>query len=496
MRYRKDIQLVDEDSISVSEAVAALFCGVDYIPQDLVIYNKDTGLMTYCIDAHRRPSGSIERYRTYGVWDMLIKGAQVRLSLPVPLLDNGQHKDIPLAVGLEAISEHTNRPPFVLDEKSGARLVEYTREYIYNYESKSRWSDYMRPVAAINSLRKMLGMTLLTQDITNDMLSKIPDIIDSMKYHCDFITGNISDVYASESDSQFGSCMAGEDQSRFELYDYLQRIGKLGMITITNGRGEHSGRALVWYGTNPDDLYLDRVYAHTRNSVKLRAVLDVVKEFCAANNINKCVHDSCIGEIGLEFRNIRISLGGAGHYNFSEYPYVDSMRYWYSDGCLRNRKSSSIDGCYLVGSLDQTDGSGDFEDDENMVTLHHGGRSHIDDAIYVDRHGEWYCNDDVVCTHNGDYELREDCGLLDESNYGRRAWAHDDDITEAHNGENILSDDAVEIGNENSGEYAHTDDAVEMPDGIYLLYTDPRVKRDEQGNYVYADTEAGTEVEA
>jgi hypothetical protein len=35
-----------------------------------------------------------------------------------------------------------------------------------------------------------------------------------------------------------------------------------------------------------------------------------------------------------------------------------------------------------------------------------------------------------------------------------------------------------------------------MPDGIYLLYTDPRVKRDEQGNYVYADTEADTEVEA
>jgi hypothetical protein len=86
--------------------------------------------------------------------------------------------------------------------------------------------------------------------------------------------------------------------------------------------------------------------------------------------------------------------------------------------------------------------------------------------------------------------------LLDESNYGRRAWAHDDDIAEAHNGENILSDDAVEIGNESSGEYAHTDDAVEMPDGIYLLYTDPRVKRDEQGNYVYADTEADTEVEA
>jgi hypothetical protein len=96
MKYRKDIRLVDEDAISISEAVAEVFCGVDDIPQDLVIYDKDTGLMTYCIDAHRRPSGSVERYRTYGVWDMLIKGAQVRLYLPVPLLDDGRHKDIAL----------------------------------------------------------------------------------------------------------------------------------------------------------------------------------------------------------------------------------------------------------------------------------------------------------------------------------------------------------------------------------------------------------------
>jgi hypothetical protein len=150
--------------------------------------------------------------------------------------------------------------------------------------------------------------------------------------------------------------------------------------------------------------------------------------------------------------------------------------------------------------MNQTDGSAEFDDDDNYVTLSCGSRCHVDDASHVERHGEYYHTQDVVCVVNGEYELQEECSQLDEKHYpiryGRYQWGHDDDIVTAHNGECILTSDAVEINGDGSGEFAHADDAVKMPDGIYLPYLDHRVKQDEHGEYVYADTETNTEVNA
>jgi hypothetical protein len=491
MKYRKDIELADEDSVSISEKVAALFCGNSYIPTDCLIFNRETGLMSYCLDMHRWSDQSVERYRTYGVWNLLIRDAQVRLTLPVPLDENGRHNGV-AHDELESINAYTNnRPPFPLDEKSGVRLVNATYEHIYCHESMSRWSDFMRPVAAINNLRKMLGMPTLTQDITNVMLSKIPDILDSLKYTCEMWDGRISDVYSNEHDDQFGSCMAGESSDRFQLYDHLQYKRKLQILVIRNGKGEHCGRALVWYGTNPDDKYLDRIYTRRRNGVKIRDALAAVQEFCDNNDIRKCVHEECIGDVGLEFKRVSISVDADPH-EFDEFPYVDSMRYWFGDGRLRN--SSSAANTYLLGKMDNTDGSADFEDNDNYVTLSDGSRCHEDDAAYVERYDEYYRHHDVVCTIHDDYELQDDCSELDNdfysNRYGRPPYAHDDLITITHNGECILTDDAVEINGAGSREYAHSDAVVQMPDGIFLLLVDDRVMQDEHGNYVYANTEA------
>jgi hypothetical protein len=498
MKYRKDIQLADEDAVSISEKVADLFCKDSGIPSECLIYNKETGLMSYCLDVHRWGEYSIEKYRCYGIWDLLIRDAQVRLTLPCPLEADGRHKQTSSYGDLSStLGEFTDKLPFPIDEKSGVRLLNYTYDHTYSHDRMSRWSDFMRPVTAINSMRKMLGMPTLTQDITNVMLSKIPDIILSMKYYCELWNGSISEVYSSENDDQFGSCMAGESSERFELYDYLQCGGKLQILVIRNGNGEHCGRALVWYGTNPDDKYLDRIYTRRRNGVKLRDALAAVKEFCEDNGIHKCVHDECVSDVGLEFRRVSISVGCEPH-SFEEFPYVDSMRHWFSDGRIRNSESTA--NAYRIGQMNQTDGSAEFDDDDNYVTLSCGSRCHVDDAIYVERYGEYYHTQDVVCVVNGEYELQEDCSQLDENHYptryGRSQRAHDDDVVTAHNGECILTNDAVEINGVGTCEYAHTDAVVEMPDGIFLLIEDDRVMQDEHGNYVYANTEATQQANA
>jgi hypothetical protein len=334
-------------------------------------------------------------------------------------------------------------------------------------------------------------MPTLTQDITNVMLSKIPDILDSVKYTCEMWDGRISEVYSNEREDQFGSCMAGESSSYFELYDHLQNKRKLQILVIRNGNGEHCGRALVWYGTNPDDKYLDRIYTRRRNGVKLRDALSAVKEFCDNHDIRKCVNDECANDVGLEFKRVSISVDADPH-EFDEFPYVDSMRYWFSDGRLRN--SSSAANAYLITTMNQTDGTAEFEDNDDYVTLADGSRCHEEDAMYVERYGEYYRSHDVICTIHDDNELMDDCSELDNdfysNRYGRPPYAHDDLITTAHNGECILTQDAVEINGVGTCEYAHSDAVVEMPDGIFLLIEDDRVMQDEYGNYVYANTEA------
>jgi hypothetical protein len=466
MKYRKNIELVDSDAISISERVTELF-GADHRRlRDGLIYDYKTGMMSYCLDMYTM-NEYVYNYLTYVRWEFTLKGVDMSALMPVPMKDNGELIDLDYQ-SIESIKKCCPRFPISTEDKSMV-LTNAVTEFIYSTNEKSRWSDWMRPVAAVNAQRKMLGLPILHQDVTNDILAQIPDIVASCSYSVRLVTEPISSIYEDEPDGSFNSCMASCDAEFFELYDYLQRKNKLGMIEILNGDGDHAGRALIWYGSNPDDVYLDRIYTYTRNSVKISGALKAVKEYCEANGIEKCVHNTCENDIGLRFVRFSIDVDSVPS-NFNSFPYVDSMRYWFSDERLRNYKESSAG--HLLATMDDTDGTCEYINMDDMVLLADGELCHVDDATYVERHNEYYHNDNVChCIHGETDELIYECERLDDNHYDAYSRAHRDHVTRCIDGMYCLTDDVEAVGRVDAG-YAHRDELFQMPDGIWLYNED------------------------
>lgn len=485
MKYKKDIMLASEDA-SISEAVVRIFEPIYRNVRESLQYDRQSGLMAHCLDISRDPfNESVRNYRAYAVWDLLVDDtATMRVQLPFPLDDCGVVNSATpygLAKHREAIIEEMRqfiREPRFFTDKAKVRLIDFDRTHTYSNDAYAKWTDYMKPVSCIMSLCDMLKIPKPDTKTTNEMLAQIPDILKGFDYTCSWVDGDISQIYNYESCNQFNSCMAGKCADRFALYDDLQQHGKLRMIEILRGDDEHCGRALVWCGSNPDDMYLDRIYAYIQNGHKAPAALAAVKEFCAEHGIHKCVHDSVVGDIGLEFRNLAMSVPFDLR-RYDEYPYVDSMRYAYTNDVLRNRCRSDA-GDYLSFTMDQTDGSITDEDSEDYVTLSCGSRVPEEEATYIERHGEYFHNSDCVYTHDDEHELREDCTELSTDYYGHGVWAHDENCTYFHDlGESYHNDDIVEIGDGSSrngeGGYWPTHLTIETPDGLHWLPTDEGV---------------------
>ena len=484
MKYKKDITLSSQDA-SISEQVVRVFEPIYNCMWEILQYDPNSGLMSHAIDINRDHNDErIRAYRPYGVWDLIVDdsmGMQVRL--PYPLNDLGRCEALTIGDAkhkealIHEMNSFTSTPP-LFAEKARVRVVEVSRDVVYTNEPKARWSDYMKPVSCIMSVCELLKIPKPDTKTTNEMLSQIPDIIKGFRYTCRWVECDISDVYNNEHRNMFNSCMASKNPDYFSLYDDLQALDKLRMIEIVRGDDEHCGRALVWCGSNPDDLYLDRIYAFCENGHKVRAALDAVKEFCDQHNIHKCVHDSVVNDIGLEFRNLAMSVP-FNLRRYDQYPYADSMRYAYSNDMLRNRSRSDA-GDYLLFTMDQTDGSVSDEDNEDYVTTSCGDRVHEEDATYIERHGEYFHNCDCVYTHDQEHELRDDCTELCVDHYGHDVWAHDSNCTYFHDlGESYHNDDIVEIGDGSSrngeGGYWPTHLTITTPDGLHWLPTDESV---------------------
>lgn len=95
-----------------------------------------------------------------------------------------------------------------------------------------------------------------------------------------------------------------------------------------------------------------------------------------------------------------------------------------------------------IDSDDVVEVDGEYYDttclsDNNIVRLADGDCTHVDNAIYVGRRGEWYLIDDCTyCEHSGEHEVSDDCVRLHDGEF-----AHEDDAWLCeHSGEYYLND--------------------------------------------------------
>ena len=455
-----------------------------------VVCSGDSVLLSLADEAARDHYGQLSYSRDWLFAELLVEGVRFDVKHPLPqdalgvsnyTLVSGTNTPDGLRAFFREVRGGKGHPLF---STNGLRV---RRSYTAGVSSTDRiatWCAHGRPVATLNKWLKRFAVPPLDTTQGNALLAQIDDVLQEQRAQCAWAEGGIGRFYSTHASVPYSSCMAGADEDWFELYDHMQSRGQLKLLELTRD-GQHIGRALVWFGSNPDDLYLDRVYAPPYRDSFEPDVVQAINEFCAAEGIQKTVYAQTAERIGLQYvGGFTIEVGARPH-DFSYYPYVDSLRYFGHDGRLRMQNSHS---CIV---LDQTNGG---PNDEDYVTLENGDRVpeddarysnlfgglyHRDDCTWSDLHDDWIPDDQLVRLHCGAYTY---CGndelvqLLDNN------YALLDDCVQLHDGEYALLDDCVQL---HDGEYALIEDAQELHDGEYALHADAQKLHD--GEYALKD---------
>lgn len=467
MKYFKELTTPDTQT-AISQQVRNMIYRTLYEERGIAmdssyfVYNSKTKMLSVWADMLcKLRYGSPELMsRRYGQIQFLMNRVThwVRLPLPMSADDSYLYEN---TRDIETLSHWTKaqkiRLPYdFTDPKLGVQIVNRTLQRSSYSDDYSIWTDPGRPVAVINAMLKSFRLEPLSTDSSNALLAKIGNIHESAVYKCIWDPRSISQVYNEEPQSLNGSCMSGKPVGYFELYDHLQKLGRLKSISLRNGLNEHVGRALVWVGENPESLYLDRFYAPTPNGDHDPDCIQALKDFCQAEGITKTVWErNANNKLELEHVSTLAIPVDVGPEDFDHFPYVDSMKNWYSDDKIRNYHTTAR-GLSCRGEMQNTDGTSDFggseedEDSDDYVELHDGSMNLREDSIFIESIGDWYSENDVV--------------QLTLFFYGDPRWWPLDDSVEDFEGDWIKSDDAIEM---HDGRFVHMSHARELYDGQY-----------------------------
>jgi hypothetical protein len=414
---------------------------------------------------------------------------------------------------------YPNKPlPFPEDGKGCSNIrTSYRRIGGHNDFGLEDWTPYGRVVATLNAwLKSMHFPETITPHIGNELLAKLAAELRNSTPAVSWYEGPISRCYEQNGNAPYPSCMKGRDADWFAMYDHMQDNGQVKLLEVRE-RGDHIGRALVWFGSNPDDAYIDRIYAPTSetSSDPRVDVIEAIAAFCKAEGIRKTVYPQTSRLIPDLQRVLKLRIDiGRGYDDFEHFPYCDSMTYLSRCGWL----STFGYGNDTVG-LQSTEGV--HEGNEGIV-LANGERVDENDAVWVSRYDEHHHRDD--CTYS-DY-LGE--WVLDESSVhtacGAFVWDDCDDLVELRNGDYCLIENTVSMHDETyvyDNDYRvdlvqlHDDtwadrnnddvvqlyddmwalrgDAVELHDGTFALDDDDDVVEVDGAHYLSADAPSDDE---
>ena len=289
--------------------------------RNILRFNEELQLST-CLEASVDTNyNEILSSRQWTTVEMQVRGITTTVMYPMLAGDDGKMISCPLGLDTRVDSatsrsqlttdevilhyrRHCGHKPFPINmegEKHG--VMPKTRIQLRQTSDfpHAQWTSPARPVSAINAMLKRLGYSALPTDKSNLMLSLIETTVKGLVATSNWTDESISTIYSSlDGYPHYDSCMSRKPAEWFEIYDVMQSADKLGLINITRG-GEHIGRALVWFGSNPTAKYIDRIYAPGSRGDADADVVKSLKAFCAAEGITKSVWESSARILGLEF---------------------------------------------------------------------------------------------------------------------------------------------------------------------------------------------------
>jgi hypothetical protein len=471
-----------------------------------------------------REGGYLKASRRWLEVSVILKGVHAIISYPLRIDDKGYsdfEESYPDNIEELVKSLHHHRPrkplPFpVDDEKSPVVFRRVRRVERASEEEDAEWTAPARPAAAINTMLKRMGYAPLDTPESNGLLAQLDELLLQFVASVRWLDGRPSWVYHNDSCSAYSSCMSGEPEEWFELYDSFYNDGRLRVLGIFRG-GERIGRALVWTGENPADLYLDRVYAPGNRSTFDSDVVKAVKAFCQAEGIAKTCFNQTAEWFDLTMVNklkLRVPHERGPDY-FDRVPYVDSMYRFGNNGWLYNY-APNITGGYRImqstnGRFDDSDedegadnddrtyvdngpGSGDYHDsddccwvmrlDETWLRYYCTYSDHLDEYIPDTMSVETYENhliwkDDAVELFDDEWADGNDPYLVCLSDGQWAVRCHHEVIT-MHDGTIVVDDGDLDWTTTVNGENALREDCVEVGGVWYLQGSEPEEVEDEE----------------
>ena len=287
----------------------------------------------------------------------------------------------------------------------------------------------------------------------------------------------------------WNSCMRYEScQGYFGIYTL--NPNQVQMLVALDSERKVLGRALLWNFTD-NTKGMDTIYAHEslQESFISWAIendyLYKASQSChhhAFDKHDRENHIDCYKQVKLDVKS------------FKKFPYMDSMYYYSYNGTLSN-DSGEYDitlRCTGGGYEEDRDGqvldiNGEYIDDddarwicytrpngrhiegyvwyENVIYAQDGNYYLDDDCVSVN--GDYYLenDEDICCTYEDEWQLRDDCVLLDAGEH-EGEWANYDDAVALGNGEYALSEECEKCYVD--GDYYLKEDMQEMDNGDWV----------------------------
>jgi hypothetical protein len=323
--------------------------------------------------------------------------------------------------------------------------IKRVQESIATDNELSPWSTTIRIRSNVGRVVRKLHLCAYGKELPADEIAKLVRVWDKHTgntdmYQFEMLKGEeirdayYHDNYVSERGNLGSSCMRYVScQGYFDVY--VRNPDKI-KLAVLKEEGKVAARCLVW-----DGKYYDRIYAIDNLTE------DTLREKCKKQGLVNCY----AGEAG----DIEITIK---HFDFEHWPYLDSFCYLVNDesGTLCNFEPS---GSYYY--LQSTDGEAYFS---NVKCSNCGRRIRNSDDAYMIG-DEPYCGDCVrYDTVSGEYILEDEAVFIERTGQ----YTSEDNVTQIYTGEYELTDNVVEL---HDGEYAFKNDSdlVELHDGEYAI---------------------------
>ena len=323
----------------------------------------------------------------------------------------------------KAISPSSGKTYLYLKFERGECVTnEQNVTYDENTEIWSKNRQSVRTGRGIKALLNAAGYSFKDSEI-EDFVNKYKSAFDRMNdVFRDFklVSGNdISHWYdyrnylhLTDRGTLGNSCMATVPSSFFQIYTKNPNVCSLLILRSADNPDKIKGRALVWKLSEPDIIFVDRVYTHDDSDIQLFRDYAKHKKWSIKKRNDSSSEATVISPDGTDVNYDKLSVE-IENIEYTKFPYVDTLKYFYDNQFQTTSKSklSTDSGARSSMCLESTNGGYDGSECDNC-----GGEGRVD-CYDCDGRGRVDCEE---CDGNGTIDCREcdgdgkvDCGECD-----------------------------------------------------------------------------------